>query len=433
MRTHRGTSGEGAGALTRRLRILVGLHQLQLGGSQLNALDLALTMRSRGHEVGIFGVHSGEPGPVVQKAEEAGLPVWLVRHPLERTRRAAPCRPAVARALTAAVREHRADLVHAYEYPLVLDAFHGPHRALGVPLTATVYAMEVPRWLPRYPPLVVGTQELVEQAAGFRPSPTLIEPPVDTDTDHPAAVDGRAFRAAHAIAPDDVALVVVSRLEPDMKAEGITRAMAAVALLDDPRVRLVVVGGGPSYAELNTNAQRVNAALGRPAVMLTGPLADPRPAYAAADIALGMGGSALRAMAFERPLIALGIHGFSRPVTPETLDYFLRAGFYGIGAGDLAAEPLADQIRVLLQCAELRVRLGAWSRQLILDRFSLNTATDTLTDVYAQALTNRTGRIPRHLEGLRIATHRAAAELLPHGLKDRLTSSPRLKAGDSRD
>jgi glycosyltransferase involved in cell wall biosynthesis len=406
--------------LTRSLRILVGLHQLQLGGSQLNALDLARAMRSRGHEVGIFGVHSGEPGPMVQKAEDAGLPVWLVRHPLERTRKAAACRPAVARAMTAAVREHRADLVHAYEYPLVLDAFHGPYRALGVPLAATVYAMEVPRWLPRYPPLVVGTQDLVEQAAGFRSRPTLIEPPVDTDADDPAAVDRGAFRVAHGIAPDDVALVVVSRLEPDMKAEGIARVMAAVALIDDARVRLVVVGGGPSYADLSVEAQEVNAALGRPAVVLTGPLADPRPAYAAADVALGMGGSALRAMAFGRPLIALGIEGFSRPVTPETLDYFLQAGFYGIGAGDVAADPLADQIRSLLRSAELRVRLGAWSRQLVVDRFSLTTAADTLAGVYAQALTDPAGPARRYREGVRAAAHRAVAELLPRGFKERI-------------
>jgi glycosyltransferase involved in cell wall biosynthesis len=164
----------------------------------------------------------------------------------------------------------------------------------------------------------------------------------------------------------------------------------------------------------------VNAALGRPAVVLTGPLADPRPAYAAADIALGMGGSALRAMAFGRPLIALGIGGFSRPVTPETLDYFLRAGFYGIGAGDLAADPLADQVRTLLRSAELRVRLGAWSRQLVVDRFSLETAADTLAGVYAQALADPAGRARRYREGVRAVAHRAVAELLPRGFKERI-------------
>lgn len=402
------------------MRLLVGLHHLQLGGSQLNALDLARAMAARGHEVGIFGVQHDEPGPMVVRARDAGLPVWLARHPRERTRRALPYRPAVARALTAAVREHRADLLHVYEYPLILDAFHGPHRRVGVPLAATVYAMDVPRWLPRYPPLVVGTQELVERAAAFRATPTLIEPPVDTDSDDPAVVEGCAFRAEHGIAADELALVVVSRLEPDMKAEGISRAIGALALLRDPRLRLVVVGDGPAAAELETQARRVNAVLGRPAVLLPGALADPRPAYAAADMALGMGGSALRSMAFARPVIALGIGGFSRPVTPQTLDYFLQAGFYGIGGGDLAVEPLAEQIAALARDARLRASLGEWSRQVVLNRFSLKAAADALSEAYAAALAGQPGRLRRNREALRIAAHRAGAELTPQGLRRRI-------------
>ncbi|SCF25640.1 Glycosyltransferase involved in cell wall bisynthesis [Micromonospora viridifaciens] len=402
------------------LRLLVGLHHLQLGGSQLHALDLARAMAALGHEVGIFGVQHGEPGPMVARARDAGLPVYLARHPLERTRRALPCRPAVARALTAAVREHRADLLHVYEYPLILDAFHGPHRALGVPLAATVYAMDVPRWLPRYPPLVVGTQELVDQAGAFRARPALIEPPVDTAADDPAAVDGAVFRAEHGIAADELVLLVVSRLEPEMKAEGISRAMGALELLRDERLRLVVVGDGPAAADLGAQARRVNAALGRPAVLLPGALADPRPAYAAADIALGMGGSALRSMAFARPLIALGVAGFSRPVTPQTLDHFLRAGFFGVGGGDLAAEPLAAQIDMLVRDAGLRASVGEWSRQVVVDRFSLKAAAETLSEVYSAACASTPGRPRRHQEALRIAAHRAAAELTPSGLRHRI-------------
>jgi glycosyltransferase involved in cell wall biosynthesis len=233
-------------------------------------------------------------------------------------------------------------------------------------------------------------------------------------------VNGQEFRARYGIRPDDLAAVVVSRLEPDMKAEGIRRAMAALTLVRDQRVRLVVVGGGPSYDELAAEAERANTALGRPAVVLAGPLPDPRPAYAGADIALGMGGSALRALSFARPLIVLGTAGFSRPVIPDTVDYFLQAGFYGVGSGDLAAQPLADQIRTLVLDAESRARLGEWSRQLVVDRFSLKTAAETLSHVYELAIAGSPGRARRHREAARAAAHRAAAELLPRGIKDRL-------------
>ena len=45
---------------------------------------------------------------------------------------------------------------------------------------------------------------------------------------------------------------------------------------------------------------------GRQVVLLTGEIADPRPAYAAADVVVGQGGSALRGMAFGKPLVVVG-------------------------------------------------------------------------------------------------------------------------------
>ncbi|MDM4718579.1 glycosyltransferase family 4 protein [Micromonospora sp. WMMA1363] len=402
------------------MRLLVGLHHLELGGSQLNALDLAVSVRNQGHEVAIFGNYRDEPGPMVALARKAGLPVIAVRHRAERLGRTVPVRPGLSRALTRAVREFRADLVHAYEYSVALDAFYGPHLRLGTPVVTTVYGMRVPRWMPRYGGLVVGTAQLEAEVAAFRPRPTLIEPPVNTDVDDPAVVDGLPFRARHGIGPDEIVIGVVSRLEPDMKAEGVLRAIRALRLLDDERLRLVVTGGGPSYPEVAAEAERVNAALRRPAVVLTGPMDDPRGAYAAADIALGMGGSALRAMAFARPLVVLGIRGFSRTCAPETIDYFLRWGFYGIADGDLDPAPLAAQIGELVGDRRLRVERGDWGRRLVLSRFSLKAATQTLDEVYAEALRHRPGSGARLREGLRVAGHKGVADLLPTAARQRI-------------
>ncbi|BCJ49723.1 glycosyl transferase family 1 [Actinoplanes sp. NBRC 14428] len=402
------------------MRLLVGLHHLELGGSQLNALDLATAMRAHGHDVAVFGMHGGTPGPVADLARSAGFPVTLVRHRATRGRRVLPARRGVARALTEAAREHRADLVHVYEFPMALDAFYGPHLRLGLPFVTTIYGMAVPRWLPRRPELVLGTRELTEQARGYGMSAHLVEPPVDTDSDDAAVVDGRAFRAAYGIGDDELMLCVVSRLEPEMKAEGIERAMAALPLLGDDRLRLVVVGDGPSYAALRARAGEVNAALGRAAVVLTGSLEDPRPAYAATDIALGMGGSALRAMAFGTPLVVLGVEGFSRPCTPEELGYFLHAGFFGTGTGELSPAPLAAQIRALSTDPARRERLGEWSRRTVVERFSLKAATDSLSEVYARALAAPADRRATLAEAGRVAAHKASADLMPPALRQRL-------------
>jgi glycosyltransferase involved in cell wall biosynthesis len=388
------------------MRVLVALHHLELGGSQLNAVDLATAVRDRGHHVEVFGTYVDEPGPVADRVRDRGLPLTLERHPLVRTASAAPCRPGVAKAMARAVAAGDVDVVHAYEYSMILDALCGPSLRRGTRLIGTVYAMKVPTWLPRSAHVIAGTPDLVAGAQAIGQSASLIVPPVDTTGDAPGAADGVAFRRAHGIADDQIALVVVSRLEPDMKREGVACAIAAVRALDDPRLRLVVVGDGPSHADLGAEAAAANAALRREAVTMAGALADPRPAYAAADVALGMGGSALRAMAFAKPLIVLGIGGFSRGCDETSIDGFLDEGFYGVGDGTPA--PLGDQIAALLD-ADRRRALGAWSRQVIEDQFALTGAADTLEGLYAQAAARPATRPVGSV--LRTGAHRLAADL----------------------
>lgn len=357
---------------------------------------------------------------MAQRARDAGLPVVLVGGAAERLGRAQPTRLKVSAALTRTVRERRVDLVHAYEYSVALDALFGPTLRLGVPLVTTIYGMTVPRWLPRGCEVIVGTRELVDHVAAFREPPTLIEPPVNTDVDDPAAVDGRAFRKAYGIADDEILIAIVSRLEPDMKQEGVVRSIQALAALNDPRLRLVVVGDGPSYQHIAQEAAKANALLGSQAVVLTGSMTDPRPAYAAADIALGMGGSALRAMAFGRPLIVLGIKGFSRACTPDTIDYFLHAGFYGIGDGDQSVEPLVHQLQEVIANPRLRQERGEWSRALVLDRFSLKRAAHTLAEVYERAMSRRATLAGRLGDAARVAVHKTVADLTPPSARRRI-------------
>ncbi|WP_229068337.1 glycosyltransferase [Actinoplanes sp. DH11] len=402
------------------MRLIVGLHHLELGGSQLNALDLAVAMRDHGHEVAVFGNYTDRPGPMADRVRDNGLPLIAERHPAERLGRTMPARPALSRAIARAARDFRADLLHVYEFSVGLDAFYGAHVRRGIPIVTTIYGMRVPRWMPRYGEIIVGTQQLVDEAAAFRARPTLIEPPVNTDHDDPAKADVPAFRAQHGIAPGEILISVVSRLEPDMKAEGILRTIRAVGLLDDSRVRFLVVGGGPSFDDVAAEAERVNTALGRPAVIMAGSMEDPRPAYAAADIMVGMGGSALRAMAFGRPLVVLGIKGFFLGAGPLTAEHFLREGFYGIGTGDVDAAPLAAELRTLIDDPALRAERGAWGRRLVLDRFSLTAAAKTLNAVYERALAQPVPRTRRITEGARVAGHKAVADLLSDGARRRV-------------
>jgi glycosyltransferase involved in cell wall biosynthesis len=406
------------------MRLLVVLNHLDLGGSGLSALDLAVATRDRGHDVVVFGpVYGSQPGPVAEMVRSAGLPLVLVRHPGTTPGFIPACR-VVARALSKVIAQERIELMHAYEDRLILDSFYGPHLRFGVPLVGTIYSQFVPWWLPRYPPLIVGTGQLADLAAPMRVQPpVVIEPPVKTDADTPALVDSAAFRREHGLG-SDIVVGIVSRLVPTLKVDGIKLAIDAFELLDDPRIRLVVTGDGPSSGAIKAHAERVNAALGRRAVVMTGSLDDPRSAYAAADISLGMGGSALRAMAFGKPLIVLGIQGFVRPLLPSTAKEFLYNGFFGTGCGDLDPRPLAAHIRQLVDRPEMRSELGDFGRQLIWDRFSLTAASAKLEDVYKTTVAQTYPRHQRMREAARVVACRTGSGVLPEAAKTRIRSTP---------
>src|SRR5260370_35132635 len=142
-------------------------------------------------------------------------------------------------------------------------------------------------------------------------------PPVDAQYNAPDSVDRQAFRERYDIKVSDLTLVPVSRLVDWVKAESLRRTIDVVRTLGrDLPLRFVIVGDGTSRAELERLARETNVELGREAVVLTGGLIDPRPAYAAADLVTGMGGPAFRGRAFGRPGTVVGGQGSSAPLTP---------------------------------------------------------------------------------------------------------------------
>jgi glycosyltransferase involved in cell wall biosynthesis len=165
-------------------------------------------------------------------------------------------------------------------------------------MVVTDMMMNLTRLLPIRVPTTYGTPQLVDRArAAGRHRVELLLPPVNVHLNAPNAANGHLFRRAWGVDEHEIAVVIVSRLAESMKAESLFRSVNAVrAVAPELRLRLLIVGDGAARSRLEREAAAVNAALHRRVVILTGALLDPRAAYAAADIVLGMGGSALRAM-----------------------------------------------------------------------------------------------------------------------------------------
>lgn len=372
------------------LRVGVGIEGLALGGCPINAVDLARTLRDRGHTVEMCAI--GEPAPVtfLPYAHQCGFDVTIL-----------PRRGGIAARsldLHGFAKRHRLDILHVYAPWL------GPAAAMAACLRGNRTAV-ITNWTmtndvrtPSHVPLIVGFHSLLKESALGRMGPVwLMEPPVDVGVDRPDPVAGQAFRESVGVSPEDLLAVIVSRLDQEMKAEGVENSILAMSNVPDSRLRLVIIGDGDAYHSLACRAREVNTRLGRPAVQLLGAKLDPHPAYAAADIVLGMGGSALRAMAHAKPLIVLGENGFSKLSEPGNTAYFDESGFYGRGHDGDPVGGLARLLRRLLD-GGVRHTLGQYGYSEVQRRFSLAAQTDTLERVYAHALASPAPRWSRATE-----------------------------------
>ena len=385
------------------MRLLVYPHELAIGGSQINAIDLAAGAAEAGHDVIVYGVS----GPLVEYLASRGLR-FIPAHPLK-------YRPAPTRILELARIAHRErlDLIHAYEWPPCLDAYYGAGFVRGTPVLCTVLSMTVMPYIPASVPLIMGTEELGQEARrSHRGKVWVIEPPIDTARDNPS-IEGSEFRRAHGVGPDNLLVVSVSRLAVDLKLDALVRAIDAVDHLADRHpVKLILLGGGPAQAALSERAQAVNARRGREVVAIPGPSLDPRAAYAAADVVVGMGSSALRALSIGRPVIVQGEAAFSLVFEPKTLAVFLKQGFYGVADSAPGAGRLATQIESLLVDAERRAALGRFGREIVIRHFSLEAALSKQLKIYDEVLAQPSPY--RLVEATRAAARALALEIKNH-------------------
>ena len=362
------------------MRIVVYPHDLEIGGSQLNAIEIGAAVRDLGHEVIVFG----RRGALNARIDELGLEFIDAPPPDRRPSRA------TARTLVDLVRKRDIDIIHGYEWPPTLDAVLSTRMGARVGVVSTVMSMSVPSFIPHSVPLIVGTEEIAAtERAARRHRTEVLEPPVDLAfNDVHAPLDIEGFRAAHGLTDARLNVVSVARMAHELKLEGTLTAIETIGELSATApVRLVLVGDGPARDQVEARAAEINERFGPGTIVLTGRLDDPRPAYAIADIALGMGGSALRALAYGAPLIVQGERGFWRTLTEHSADGFLWTGWYGIdGGAEYGQAQLLSELLPLLEDPARRLELGSYGLQLVRERFSLTRAARRQLDAYQCAL-----------------------------------------------
>jgi glycosyltransferase involved in cell wall biosynthesis len=392
------------------MQILVFPHRLELGGSQINAIDLATCMRARyGHEFTFFG----EPGPAVALIKERSF--RYVKAPIRRTAPSA----SIVIALYRLLRAEHFDLVHAWDWQQCLDALFAAQLGARLPTLSSIPEMSGAPFMPKSIPMTFVTRELAERNRAARSGRTwFLDVPVSTETDSIEQVDGELFRREYKVDDDVVLVVAVSRVVRHMKLEGLQRAAASVGRLSpDHRVRLIVVGNGDGEDALRADASAVNAKSGRPVVTLAGKMVDPRPAYAAADIVIGMSGALTRGMAFGKPAIVVGEQGFVATVSPDNVSGLAAANFYGIGNGTASAGSLDQHIARLALDPELRASLGQQARDFVRNHLSVAAIAEALEGYYHEVVALGPPSRKNATEAATVLARRIAGPLIPATVK----------------
>lgn len=361
-------------------RVLVQINSLALGGTQINAVDLAAAVQEHGYESVLIGPTDTLPdGPsLFEIADDRGVQL----HAFDRPRSTF----SGARALVRLAHKHRADLVHVYGSWTSRPAWWGPCLFGRRPLVLTVYEMTVDPLTPQNTGLIIGTKYL-EQELSSRPGGVdLISPPVDVVRDDSQRVSGRACVDYHGLRQDNLRIVMVTRLDEEMKAAGIECAIQAIGAITSPAVDLLIVGTGDAEERLRVLADQINKRKRRRAVVLAGPMADPRPAYAAADVMVGMGGSAARSLSFGKPLVVAGEAGWFKTFTPHTASELFRNSFWSPDSMDDPVGSLIECLRPLLDDPQRRAELGRFGREFAEQNFGLPAMAKRLARTYDTAL-----------------------------------------------
>jgi phosphatidylinositol alpha-mannosyltransferase len=322
----------------------------------VNTLIRAQTnaLAARGHDVCLFGAASG---PLADGEISLGRCLSIV---IGNTQTGFGVDPRSWWTAKRLLRERKFDVLHMHEPLMPLPSWFVLWQA-DVPVVATfhTYRSKGHVWYPKFRTFFEGLMRRVHVRLA------ISEAAKRTVAEHfpgdyqimPASIDVERFtRPAPRPAPmsgDRRSVLYVGRIEPRKGVETLLRAMPAVQARV-PRVQLVLVGGGPGRADVETLARELGVR-----VVFAGRVneSDLPAYYQAADVfcspALSdesFGLTLLEAMAAGRPIVASDIAGYAELLTP-------------IGSARLVppgnVELLAGEISVLLTDTSLAQAMGA--------------------------------------------------------------------------
>ena len=196
------------------------------------------------------------------------------------------------------------------------------------------------------------------------------------------------IRKEFGIQENDNVIVYVSRMDED-------RSLAAKKLIEisgelDEKIeslKILVVGGGNDYDNVNKLARIYNDKAGRELISLTGARTDINKLVAVGDLFVGVSRAALEAMACEKAVVIAGNEGYIGLFDETKLPVGIQTNFCCRGCEETTAEKLkSDILRYFNMSDEEKKALGKYSRNIILEKYSVKKMVDDNVFAYEKVL-----------------------------------------------
>ena len=363
--------------LTERLRIVQIVDNLEMGGLERMAIDLAIAHRAAGHLCSIYT--AWEPGVLAAQAEAAGVPV-------------VPCRRDPGNSLKflgAMVRRLSRDKVnvvhthnpgiHIYSavaarlagVPAVVNTRHGPINSLGHPYCESHFRMAMP-----FTNAVVFVSDHCRRALA----------PLGHIPDSKSYIIINGIQAVpflnHFAAPGScrprIRFGAVGRLYP-VKGHSVLLEAFALLVRRIPQAELRIIGGGPLFDELSSQATRLGLAH---KICIEGPSSRIPEVLSELDVLVfsslseGLPLTILEAMAAGLPIVSTRVGGIPEVAPEGEVAWFCPPGEPG---------PLAAAMYQASVCSHLP-EMGARAREIAIANYSVQTMQCRYESLYRRVL-----------------------------------------------
>ncbi|MGN0106789.1 MAG: polysaccharide pyruvyl transferase CsaB [Hominilimicola sp.] len=367
--------------------ILLSLMQLNIGGAETHVVELAKELKRKGFNV----IVTSNGGVYVKELEEAGIKHYSVplqnKNPFNMMK--------AARLLKKIIKEENIDIVHSHARipSFILGKLH---KRMKFPFVTTAhwvfntgYGL---KYITDWGEKTVAVSEdiktyLMDNYHVPEGDINVTINGIDTNKFSPDT-DCADIKREFGINDDETVITYVSRLDE-------SRSLVAKQLIEvipeiDKKIdklKVIVVGAGDDFNNVQAIAQKVNSQLGREVIVMTGARTDINKLIAPCKLFVGVSRAALEAMAADKPVIIAGNEGYIGLFDESKLSVGIDTNFCCRGCAPSSGELIKNDILRFFSLSENEQNeLGNYGRELIKKDYSVSRMADDSIKVYDWAL-----------------------------------------------